>query len=179
MTVADDDDWQNDPKLLAAAFEGMAENAGRLTADRLQLALQAIKHLHQAIDRVEQERDNVLAAIEDLKRANDALWPIVLEAENLSAGFDARKSHGGGALSKLLYLVHRWQKQGRQLYRASAKAHRLRLMEDVLDAAQRWLNDPKNLSAHFHGCMDGVDSVLAGAIVSYQVAEGDGFDPRA
>jgi hypothetical protein len=173
------DDWMNDPNLLAAAFEGMAGNSQRGLKERLQLAEQANVHLHEALERAKLERDNVLAAIEDLKRANDSLWPVVIAAEDLKAGFDARKPSGGDALPALLYQVEQWLKQSKKLYPASARAHRMKLMEDVLDAAQRWLNDSKNLSAHFHGCMVGTEAVLADTIASYQVAEGDGFDPRA
>ncbi len=71
------DDWQNNPRSLAAAFEGMAENQQRPAQERVELALQAIRHLHEALEQVSQERNNVLLAIEDLKRANDHLWPVV------------------------------------------------------------------------------------------------------
>lgn len=173
------DDWQNSPRLLAAAFEGMAENPARPVQERLELAMQAIAHLHEALIEVEQQRTNVEASMENLKRANDHLWPIVFGAEDLKAGFDARKPHGGEALSRLLYLVERWQEQGKRLYPASHQAYRTSLVEDVLDAAKGWLNSSAHVSAHFHGCLEGVDSVLAEAVVSYEVAEGDGFDPRA
>ncbi len=55
------DDWQNDPRLLAAAFEGMAENSVRPVQERLELAMQAIAHLHQALDRIERTEKHVTA----------------------------------------------------------------------------------------------------------------------
>jgi hypothetical protein len=47
------DNWQDSPILKAAAFEGMAENPARPIAERLELALQAIRHLHEHIDALE------------------------------------------------------------------------------------------------------------------------------
>jgi len=55
------DNWQDSPIMKAAAFEGMAENPARPIAERFQLALQAILHLHEHIDTLEEWKREQLA----------------------------------------------------------------------------------------------------------------------
>lgn len=164
-----DHDWQKDPKLLAAAFEGMAEATHRPVEERLQLALQANKHLHAALLAAELDRnraERLVRTLDDVTRKTGESVSIGAMAQELAVAHHDIAVMDVEHQQLLLRLGAHWK-------------HRVTLMNDVIDAAKHWLNSPAHLSAHFHGCLEGVDGVLAGAIVSYEVAEGDGFDPAA
>ena len=55
------DNWQDSPIMKAAAFEGMAENRARHLGERFEFALQAIRHLHEHIDALEEWKREQLA----------------------------------------------------------------------------------------------------------------------
>jgi hypothetical protein len=51
-------DWKDDPRLQAAAFEGLASNPSYSDVDRLEFAYKAIEWLHKALD----EADDTIAS---------------------------------------------------------------------------------------------------------------------